>query len=133
MYIELIAHQYWASISMPGQLLDLSIRRKEADYTKVLHGITATGLPPCRHCFCLKRIQEEDLSSIVINEVINCLNTIFRSSNIREIDDEMPIWGNKASKVGDGFLNILNIFSCSTNDFIVKEIGISKDPLIIST
>ena len=51
------------------------------------HGITAKGLPPCNHGISLERIKEEYFTTIVIHEVIFCLNTVLRTGHISQIDD----------------------------------------------
>ena len=41
----------------------------------------------------------------------------------------MPIFGNQVSKLVDDFLNPLDIFRCSTENPLVKDIGVRKDSL----
>jgi len=42
----------------------------------------------------------------------------------------MPIFGNQVSIIVDGFLDILDVFSCSAQNLLVKNISIRKDSLV---
>jgi len=42
----------------------------------------------------------------------------------------MPIFGNQVSIIVDGFLDILDVFSCSAQNLVVKYISIREDSLV---
>jgi len=48
------------------------------------HGITAKA---CIHGIGLEGVKEEYFATIVIHEVIFCLNTVLRTGHISQIDD----------------------------------------------
>ena len=96
----------------------------------MFHGITAKSLPPCRHGLSFEGIKKEDFTTIVVHEVIVCLNTVLRIRLIVQIDDQMSIFGNQVSILVDDFFDTLDIFIRSAENLFIKDIGIRKDSLV---
>ena len=96
----------------------------------MLHRIAATSLPPRGHGISLEGIEKEYFTTIVVHEVIVCLNTIFRCGHVMKIDNQMPIFGDQVSIPADELFNRIDIFSCSAENTLIKDIGIRKDSLL---
>ena len=96
----------------------------------MLHRITATSLPPRGHGLSFEGIEKEYFTTIMIHEVIVCLNSILRTGHIVQINDQMPIFGNQIFVLIDDFLDTLDVFSRSAQNLLVKDIGIREDSLV---
>jgi len=96
----------------------------------VFHGITAKSLPPCRHGLSFEGIKKEGFTTIVIHEVIVCLNTVLRTGHIVQIDDQMSIFGHRVSTLVDDFFDTLDILVRSAENLFITDIGIRKDSLV---
>ena len=78
----------------------------------------------------MEGIEKEYFTTIMIHEVIVCLNSVLGIGHIVQIDDQMPIFGNQIFVLVGDFLDTLDIFSRSAQNMLVKEIGIREDSLV---